>query len=196
MKTWQAVSLGVIVGLLLSGLILLLILPQRGEPIQLATSTPDAGAQNTPTPDTIEVYVIGAVTNPGVYVLPAGSRVHEAVTSAGGAAADADLERVNLSAFLADGQRLYLPRVGELVPPEDTSRLPGGPDASSPMVNINSADAQTLVTLPGIGETKAAAILSYRSLHGPFTSLDELLNVPGIGQVILDDIRSLITLGP
>ena len=114
MKTWQAVSLGVIVGLLLSGLILLLVLPQRGEPIQLATSTPDARAQPTPTPDTIEVYVIGAVANPGVYVLSAGSRVHEAVTSAGGAAADADLERVNLSAFLADGQRLYLPRVGEL----------------------------------------------------------------------------------
>ena len=64
------------------------------------------------------------------------------------------------------------------------------------MVNINSADAQTLMTLPGIGETKAAAILSYRSLHGPFTSLDELLNVPGIGHAILDDIRSLITLGP
>ena len=196
MKTWQAVFLGFIGGLLLSGVILLLILPQRGEPIQLVTSTPDLRVQITPTAATIEVYVAGAVANPGVYALPTGSRVHAALEAAGGPAEDADFERINLSAFLVDGQRVYMPRAGEAVPVDDTSRASASLDAAQPLVNINGADLQTLMSLPGIGESKAAAILSYRADHGLFTSLEELLNVPGIGQAILDEIRALITLGP
>ncbi len=196
MKTWQSVFLGFIGGLLLSGLILLLILPQRGEPIQLATAAPDQRARSTPTAAEIEVYVAGAVANPGVYMLPAGSRVHDALSAAGGAAQDADFERINLSAFLQDGQRVYMPRVGETVPADDTTRGQTGLEAASNLVNINGADLETLMSLPGIGETKAAAILSYRSEHGPFTSLEELLNVPGIGQALLEEIRPLIMLGP
>ena len=93
MKTWQSVLLGFIGGLLLSGVILLLILPQRGEPIQLVTTTPDQRAQGTPTAAAIEVYVAGEVKSTGVYSLPAGSRVHAAISAAGGAAQDADLDR-------------------------------------------------------------------------------------------------------
>ena len=196
MKTWQAVFLGFIGGLLLAGVILLLILPQRGEPIQLVTLTPDFHAQTSHTIATIEVYVAGAVANPGVYTLPAGSRVHQAVSAAGGAAADADYERINLSAFLADGQRVYFPRAGEDVPQEETSRSAAEIAGSQTLVNINSADKEALMSLPGIGESKAEAILAYRAEHGPFPSLSEILNVPGIGQAILDEISSLIVLGP
>jgi competence protein ComEA len=196
MKTWQAVFLGFIGGLLLSGVILLLILPQRGEPIQLVTATPDLRVQITPTAATIEVYVAGAVANPGVYALPTGSRVHAALEAAGGPAEDADFERINLSAFLVDGQRVYMPSAGEAVPVDDTSRASASLDAAQPLLNINGADLLTLMSLPGIGERNAAAILSYRADHGLFTSLEELLNVPGIGQAILDEIRALITLGP
>ncbi|MEL7644755.1 MAG: helix-hairpin-helix domain-containing protein [Anaerolineaceae bacterium] len=196
MKTWQSVFLGFIGGLLLSGLILLLILPQRGEPIQLVTATPDQRAQLTATTATLEVYVAGAVAAPGVYTLPVGSRVHQALSAAGGAAQDADFERVNLSAFLMDGQRVYMPRLGEAVPADDTTRAQSIQTTSPGLVNINGADLQTLMSLPGIGETKAGAILSYRNEHGPFTSLEELLNVPGIGQALLGEIRGFITLGP
>ena len=196
MKTWQSVLLGFIGGLLLSGVILLLILPQRGEPIQLVTTTPDQRAQGTPTAAAIEVYVAGAVKSTGVYSLPAGSRVHAAISAAGGAAQDADLDRINLSAFLVDGQRVYMPRVGEAVPVEDSSRASTAVDPAQPLVNINSADLQTMMTLPGNGESKEAAIINYRSEHGPYTNLEELLNVPGIGQAILDQIRALVILGP
>ena len=196
MKTWQAVFLGFIGGLLLSGAILLLILPQRGEPIQLVTITPDIRTQATATAALIEVHVAGAVANAGVYTLPTGARVHQALSAAGGALADADFERINLSAYLADGQRVYMPRIGEAVPRDNTARSSTGIAAPDSLININSADKQALMSLPGIGESKAEAILSYRAEHGPFTNLNELLNVPGIGQAILDEISGLIVLGP
>ncbi|HOA20890.1 MAG TPA: ComEA family DNA-binding protein [Anaerolineaceae bacterium] len=196
MKTWQAVFLGFIGGLLLSGAILLLILPQRGEPIQLVTITPDIRTQATATAALIEVHVAGAVANAGVYTLPTGARVHQALSAAGGALADADFERINLSAYLADGQRVYMPRIGEAVPQDNTARSSTGIAAPDSLININSADKQALMSLPGIGESKAEAILSYRAEHGPFTNLNELLNVPGIGQAILDEISGLIVLGP
>ena len=196
MKTWQAVFLGFIGGLLLSGAILLLILPQRGEPIQLVTITPDIRTQATATAALIEVHVAGAVANAGVYTLPTGARVHQALSAAGGALADADFERINLSAYLADGQRVYMPRIGEAVPQDNTARSSTGIAAPDSLININSADNQALMSLPGIGESKAEAILSYRAEHGPFTNLNELLNVPGIGQAILDEISGLIVLGP
>jgi len=196
MKTWQAVFLGFIGGLLLSGAILLLIFPQRGEPIQLVTITPDIRTQATATAALIEVHVAGAVANAGVYTLPTGARVHQALSAAGGALADADFERINLSAYLADGQRVYMPRIGEAVPQDNTARSSTGIAAPDSLININSADKQALMSLPGIGESKAEAILSYRAEHGPFTNLNELLNVPGIGQAILDEISGLIVLGP
>ena len=136
------------------------------------------------------------MANAGVFTLPTGARVHQALSAAGGALADADFERINLSAYLADGQRVYMPRIGEAVPQDNTARSSTGIAAPDSLININSADKQALMSLPGIGESKAEAILSYRAEHGPFTNLNELLNVPGIGQAILDEISGLIVLGP
>lgn len=82
------------------------------------------------------------------------------------------------------------------MPQEETSRSAAEIAGSQTLVNINSADKEALMSLPGIGESKAEAILAYRAEHGPFTSLSEILNVPGIGQAILDEISSLIVLGP
>ena len=196
MKAWQNVLIGFLAGLLLGGVILLFFLPQRGEPIQLVTVTPESAALTSATPSTVQVHVVGAVKNPGVYVLPENARNIDAITAAGGATSEADLERINLSEFINDGQRVYVPYKGEPISTSERS----SPISLSPtvptLVNINTADADALMSLPGIGEVKAAAIIAYRETYGPFTSFEALLNVKGIGQSTLEGLREHITLGP
>ncbi|MFM7045864.1 MAG: helix-hairpin-helix domain-containing protein [Ilumatobacteraceae bacterium] len=141
----------------------------------------------------VTVHVAGAVRAPGVYALVSSARVVDAVRAAGGLAADADADRINLAATLADGQRVYVPRAGEDDPlggqlsPATGSTAPSGP------VNLNSATASELETLPGIGPTTAAAIVAHRDLHGPFASVDELGEVAGIGPAKLAALRGLVT---
>jgi competence protein ComEA len=142
----------------------------------------------------ITVHVAGAVRVPGVYAVPSASRVIDAVRAAGGLAADADADRINLAASLADGQRVYVPRRGEDDPlAVDPSLAATGSIAPAGPVNINSATAAELETLPGIGPTTAAAIIAHRDLHGPFASVDELGNVAGIGPAKLAALRGLVT---
>jgi competence protein ComEA len=192
MKAWQHVLIGFLGGLLIAGVILLFFLPQRGEPIRLITATPASSS----TPATIQVYVTGAVQNPGVYSLSEGARYQDAVTAAGGATAEADLELLNLSARLSDCQHVYIPIQGQPVPTSEISRSEQIDPVSTGMVNITTADATALMALPGIGEVKAGAIIAYRDMHGPFTSVEELLNVNGIGKATLENLRQHITLGP
>ena len=129
---------------------------------------------------------------PGVYTLRRAGRVTDAVAAAGGATATADLDVVNLAATLHDGERIYVPVVGQLVPPVvsgDTvveSSAPAGP------VDINTATADQLDVLPGVGPTTAAAIVAYRDQHGPFQTVDQLGEVRGIGPSKLDAIRGLV----
>lgn len=196
MKPWQNILIGIFGGLLLGGVILLFILPQRGQPIQLVTVTPDLTPAPSPTVAPIQVHVAGAVKQPGLYSLQPGARVQDGINAAGGTTEDADLERLNLSAFLSDSERLYVPLQGQVVPTDGVTKG-SQPDLEiNGLVNINTATLDQLISLPGIGSTKANAIITYRTDHGPFTQIDELLNVTGIGPATLENIKLLITLGP
>ena len=160
----------------------------------LESLTPAPSPQATATPSPLRVYVSGAVQKPDVYTLPPDSIVKDAVLAAGGAAADADLDRINLAYPLGDGQQVYVPRQGEQSLPD---RLQSAPDSilqpGASRVNINTSGQAELESLPGIGPALATRILDYRQTHGPFQSVDEIDNVPGIGDAILDKIRDLIT---
>ena len=141
------------------------------------------------------VHVAGAVQLPGVYRLVAGSRVIDAIQAAGGVAADANTDAINLAALLVDGERVYMPRIGEVAPviASSGSDGSGGSAAPSGPVNVNTATADDLDSLPGVGPSTAAAILSYRDQHGPFASVDDLGEVRGIGPAKLDALRGLVT---
>jgi competence protein ComEA len=160
-----------------------------------------AGTATTGTAAELVVHVAGAVVSPGVQRLPPGSRVIDAVEAAGGAQPDADLPRVNLAAPLVDGQQVYIPRPGEQ-PPEVTGVAAGGApgatgavgSAAGGLVNLNSATAEQLDTLPGVGPTTAAAIIAHRDQHGPFTAVDQLIDVRGIGEAKLAQLRDLVTI--
>ena len=142
---------------------------------------------------TTVVYVAGAVTRPGVYTLGAAARVTDAVAAAGGAGADADLDVVNLAAVVTDGERIYVPRVGETVPAVVGGAPTAGNTTSAGPVDVNSATADQLDVLPGVGPTTAAAIVAYREEHGPFQSVEQLGDVRGIGPAKLDALRGLVT---
>jgi competence protein ComEA len=170
-------------------------------------STP--GADDVPAgsggPTQVVVHVAGAVTSPGVVRLSTGSRVVDAVSAAGGLRADADPDRVNLAAPLTDGQRVVVPVVGQPAPavvgnssgtgaPAGVDGGEGGGSASGP-IDLNTATAEQLDTLPGVGPSTAAAIIEHRASAGPFRSVDALLDVRGIGEAKLEALRDLVTAG-
>lgn len=153
----------------------------------------------------IVVDVDGAVAHPGLYKLPPGSRVQAALAAAGGLSPQADAHRINRAAKLHDGQKLYVLSQGESAPPLAASNGQGcegqsctsadGADAGSDaegqgLVNINTANATQLTQLPGIGPAIAQKIIDYRTANGPFTSVDDLTKVPGIGAAKLAQIKS------
>ncbi|CAN0399639.1 unnamed protein product, partial [Phaeothamnion confervicola] len=146
-----------------------------------ATTIVDAGS-TAPTigasvPAVIVVHVAGAVVAPGVYSLDESARVVDAIAAAGGLAADADGGTVNLAAHVLDGERVYVPRVGEQVPVVVAGSSGGAPvDGAAPAgpVNLNRATTDQLDSLPGVGPATAAAIVAYRESHGPFASVDSL----------------------
>ena len=141
------------------------------------------------------VHVCGAVKNPGVYNLKAGSRVYEAVEKAGGALPEADQERINLAARIQDGQQIRLPDKIEAEAPAAATgaKAAGTPRASAPKVrfplSLNQASAAELDAVPGIGPAIASRIVDYRQAKGSFAKLEDLLNVDGIGQKTLERFR-------
>ncbi len=158
---------------------------------------PAAGSPGTTVPAvTVTVHVAGHVAHPGVYAVPAGARVADAVVAAGGAAGDADLEQLNLAARLSDGERVYVPAKGEAAPAVVASPATAGPaskgGAPAGPVDLNSATAEQLEALPGVGPATSKAILTYRASHGRFRSVTELLEVPGIGPAKLEALRPLV----
>lgn len=123
-----------------------------------------------------------------VYSLASGTRLYEAIEAAGGAADDADLQQLNLADQLTDGQRIYVPAEGETAAdPEYTED-----EVSNGLVNINTATAEQLQTLPGIGQAKANAIVAYRENNGNFSSIEDLRKVPGIKEGVFGQVQSLI----
>lgn len=166
------------------------------------SGSPDAraGVGNEPgdrSGQPLTVHVAGSVLEAGLVELPAGSRVADAVESAGGIAPDADLERVNLAAVVPDGARIFIPAQGQDVPAElsvGNAGPRGEPTAEQPL-DINTADAAALEELPGVGPATASAILEHRSEKGRFASVDALLDVRGIGEAKLESMRDLVTVG-
>ena len=185
----------------------------------LAGAPPDWLAPlGTVAPSRVAVHVVGAVQKPGVYHLPPDARADDALRAAGGASPNADLRRVNLASVVFDGEQLYIPRVGERIPPSTPSvgenrptnspsgagggRTSGGSrsDTASDgtrastttvplIVDLNRATAADLDRLPGVGPSTAKAIIDHRTRNGPFASIDDLLAVRGIGPAKLAEIR-------
>lgn len=147
-------------------------------------------------PEVLVVHVAGSVMRPGLVTGRVGWRVDDAVNAAGGAVGAADLDRLNLAAPIADGQRIFVPVVGENEPSVLTpdSGITPGESAGGP-VNLNTADGPTLESLPGVGPATAATIISHREEHGPFGDVDALVAVRGIGPATLDALRDHVTVG-
>ena len=164
-------------------------------PVEVSTTpsgaTVSALSSASPSPDVVVlVDVAGWVRHPGVYEFAEGARVIDAIDAAGGARTGALLEALNLAAPLADGTQILVPREGQqgvAPPPVSGGGVAGG------LINVNTATATELEELPGVGEVIAQAIVDYRTENGPFASVDQLLDVSGIGDATLESIRDLVT---
>jgi competence protein ComEA len=156
--------------------------------------TVENGSTEATSSSAVVVHVAGAVAEPGVYELPSGSRVHAAIDAAGGPLRKAEPSALNLAAPLVDGERIYVPRVGENVPAAAVDVATSGTVAQpSGPIDVNHATVEQLDELPGIGPTTAAAIVDHRQQNGPFASVDDLEAVSGIGPAKLEAIRDLVS---
>lgn len=162
-----------------------------------ATSTPAP----TATPGPIRVEVKGAVLQPGLYDLPAGARVDAAIAAAGGLAAGADQEALGLARALQDGETLVVPTArlsqpvvtGPIGSNLSAAHSRGGDLSGVILLNLNAASAAELEALPAIGPVTAQAIVDYRTANGPFRTVEELVNVKGIGPATLEKLRAMVT---
>ena len=159
----------------------------EGEESEAASvaASPSVPASAGDRADDVVVYVSGAVASPGVLTLPASSRVIDAITAAGGATPEADLESINLARILVDGEQIRVGVVGESPPSASAGT---GTDAQA-CVRLATATETELQTLPGIGPALAQRIISYRATHPRLTSVEELDDVPGIGPSLIEKIR-------
>lgn len=156
------------------------------EEIELESETVDD--EQTGLPSSVFVYVCGAVNCPGVYELPEGSRVYEAIESAGGFGENADVTRVNQAEILEDEEQIYVPTIGE-----DTESISGDSTKQDGKININQASREELMTLPGVGQSRAESIITYREEHGRFQKIEDIMNVSGIKEGLFEKIKDLIT---
>ena len=196
MKDLLRMAFVLICALLASGLILLVARQPSGEPAILLPP---------PSPAPLMVHVSGAVAQPGVYTLPAGSRVQDVIRAAGGFLAEADQGSLNLAAELEDGiQIVVLSRQPTQFPTEEptpVTRSKGiilptperSPTPENQKININTATQEELESLPLIGPVRAKLIINYRTSHGPFKKIEDILNVPEIESYIFELIKDLIT---
>jgi competence protein ComEA len=180
--------------------------PTTGAPTSAAPAADSAAAGSSATTGSSSgatkkggratVHVAGAVAKPGVYDLGAGARVIDAIEAAGGGVPDADLNRLNLAAKVADGQRVLVQRVGEAAPAGSASPGASGGGSADPsgLVSLNSATQVELEALPGIGPTLAEAIITERERRGGFRSVNELRDVRGIGEKRFADLKDKVTI--
>lgn len=139
------------------------------------------------------VHVCGAVNAPGVYPFREGMRLFEAVELAGGFSPDADEVWLNQAQILQDGQRLYIYTHEETKELQNAQEQPTGEPSAEEKVNINTADKAELMTLSGIGEARAEAIIQYRSQHGGFSAVEEIQEISGIKNAVYSKIKDRIT---
>ncbi len=192
----ELVGLGVVVAVTLggAGLWYTRSLP-KPVAVQAASAAPPAGESASPTPGPVPVFVdvAGWVRHPGVYEFVTGQRVIDALDAAGGARPGADLTSLNLAAPLADGTQILVSKAGVAAVGGGTTIPGAGGSSGTTLVNINTASATELETLSGVGEVIAAAIVDYRTQNGPFTSVDQLEDVSGIGPATMEEIRDSVT---
>jgi competence protein ComEA len=166
-------------------------MPATGGSVSVAEAAPTSSL----------VHVVGAVRRPGVYRLPAGARVQDAIRRAGGARTGADLQAINLAAKVADAQQVVVPRKGRAAAGAATAASDGAGTAGGGVeaagggapVNLNSATAEQLDTLDGVGPATAQKILAYRQAHGGFRTVDDLAQISGIGPKRLEALRAQVT---
>ena len=185
-------SLGWLVAL---GGVLFAVRRPQPPPLEILPPPPTATPAPTPTPRPLRVYVSGAVQAPDVYELPADSIVKDAIAAAGGATDEADVEAINQALPLSDGAQVHVPRRQENPPspppvstpiPQTTSSSTSGPSGK---VNVNTATAEELDTLPGIGPAMAQRIIEGR----PYGSIEDITRVKGIGEATFEKLKDLIT---
>lgn len=198
------IILGALVIIAIAGGIFLALRQPPSANIAVVSLTPTLAPAAVPTPQPhVGVYISGAVVNPGVYIVNEGSRLADIILIAGGAAADADLTAVNLAAVLREEQHWHIPKRSPNATPlagglAASGGEPAAVDGAQPnrplngKVDLNTADVDMLKSLPGIGDTRARAIVSHRELNGAFPSVDALLDVNGIGIGTLEALRNLV----
>ncbi len=206
-KTWRVAA--IILAIALAGLIYLH--PQVLDPVFSKKETAEDQAESeeevseplksVPEEVSVEeeestlyaVHVSGAVKNPDqIWYLPEGSRVGDAVEAAGGATKKADLGRLNLAERVYDGQKIYVPRKGEYSESAASSAAEAPGQTGPKLININTAGREELMELSGIGGVYADRILQYRKDHGPFSSIEEICNVQGIGEKTFEKFKDQI----
>ncbi len=168
------------------------------EPLMIVAPTPTATVAPSPTPAPLRIHVTGAVRQPGVYILAPDSRLIDAVEAAGGLATNADSARINLAGFVYDGQQVFVPYELTPAPPSPTplptpSVVGQQPATGGGPININTASAAELETLPGIGPAYAERIIAYRDEHGPFADPIEIMAIKGIGPATYEQLKNRIT---
>ena len=169
------------------GVVLFLRNGDDGEPVRIVPP-PTVSSVEIREESELKAYVTGAVRQPGLYTIEEGDRLADLIDLAGGITEDADMQAVNLAVRVEDQDHWTVPKVGE---PTIVTSNAGRVDLPVGKVDINTADAELLETLPGIGETRAQAIIRHREEHGPFQRIDDIVAVPGIGAATMEGLRDL-----
>ena len=185
MKTWQHIFLGILIGILAIIVIYIAAMIPRGEPLVLSQPS---------TQSPMNVYVTGAVKNPGVYTLSRESRANDAITAAGGFSEDADESIINLAAKVRDGEKIFVPSIMDKDDNDNSGSYEHDLTSNQGIININVATQEELEVLPGIGPSRAREIINYREENGDFQQIEEIQNVPGIGAGIFDQLKDFITI--
>lgn len=172
-----------------------LSLSNRTQPAPIIIQPP-ATLAPTATPSPLRIYINGAVTSPGIYLLPTGSIAQEAIRQAGGFTSQAYADAVNLAQPLADGMQIYVPTLAEKEALAPTLLNPNSNNGTgltaAGLINLNRATAAELETLPGIGPSTAAQIITYREQNGPFATIEAIMDVPGIGPAKFNALKDLV----
>ncbi len=179
LNQWQSIALGVVAGAAIMAAAFVVTLPDRTIPLTILP---------TATPSPLVVYITGAVKSPGVFHVQPGSRIQDVIEASGGYLEGADLQRINLAAPVSDGQRIDIPLTG-IVETRVQAKSTEINSAEILNVSLNTASQKELESLPGIGVEKASKILAEREKRGRFLKIDDLLEIDGFSQKLVEQIR-------
>lgn len=179
--------LAVLVLLLLGGGVWRAVEHSKPQAQLIQPAADEVGSEQPELLELITVHAVGAVDKPGIYHLPAGSRIYELIEMCGGFTGEADQKSLNQARPLIDGEQIYIHKIGET-----PASAPGA--SNNARININRASAKELTALPGIGDTRAQQIVAHRESRGYFTDIREITDVSGIGEATFSNIADLITI--